>query len=292
MREMRGIPRIRTREVSAPCVALAGFAWLLCSCGPAVATSRIAAPASTDVALLPVPAEIPRAAILREQHVVDGFGGKELFRLFWLEPPADICVTHDELASCPCAGFGYGKTGKLILVRSRVALPDEFLDLGTLFESDRSDKGKGLAKVAEYPMREGEGESPVAPKIYEKRPKVSLLKFADYTHDGKATEFVFYVGSSACGHGTHVLVGVFGANEALAEYRTAGGDGGKLSFGAASDWDALRDHARVARVTWKCMDHGSFTETSFEATASEGVIAGVVRTRDCDTGIELSSSPL
>ncbi len=93
------------------------------------------------------------------------------------------------------------------------------------------------------------------------RPAAKMMRFGDYDHDGKATEFVFQVGTLPCGKRMSVVIGVSDENPRLHVFGAAENPNKPLIL-QASHWEALlQAKSPVKVVDWNCGDHGSDRET-------------------------------
>jgi hypothetical protein len=218
----------------------------------------------------PRPADLPPTARLRESRYFRGHTGPECYRVYWLTEPEPRCAgAPDGAEVCACAGFYVGRSGPLVLVRSRPGAADEYLDLGGLFADSEAERLGGDALVAEYPpmnVTQADGSvrmqaAPIAQPI---------LKLADYNRDGVAAEFVLHVGNEACNHGRYLLVGVLAANTAVTTPREAGPSAPPVAFDAPSDWEHLRETGALRREYWGCFDQGSEVRKSVRARVVDG----------------------
>lgn len=241
------------------------------------------------------PSKISKKAtsVVREEVTVVMGKVKERWRLEWIYPPELTCAPEDGYYSwgmCPCEGFEFGEAGELDLVRIRPGLSEERLHLTPFFgETPFFREGPGPTAVLrrwpvlrndihlasqESEQREKTGKSNIdlseLGKQVRSRPSVTVMHFADYDHDGRATEFVLQVGSSPCGHQQTVLVGISSHNPRLHVFGTAEHPDRPLTLEHPSDWEKLlHSKGEVSVVQVGCGDHGSEQETEIRLRTDE-----------------------
>ena len=94
-----------------------------------------------------------------------------------------------------------------------------------------------------------------------KRPPVSILKLADYDHDGQATEFVHKISSGPCGHRPSILVGLDARGKRLHAFTANEDPASPLVLERPSDREKVREaDGRVSIVQYPCGDHGTEQE--------------------------------
>jgi hypothetical protein len=121
-------------------------------------------------------------------------------------------------------------------------------------------------------------------KEVSKRPVVRVMHFADYDHDGQATEFYLQTGTISCGHVLGIVVGISKQNPRLHVFGTASEPSKPLSM-QPHEWEALRDASAPIEVKdWLCGDHGALTQTSLQLRWTPQGIAGLRRTYECQPG--------
>src|SRR5689334_18728222 len=142
-------------------------------------------------------------SLLREERTVIVNGVTETWQLRWAKEPASYCGPEEVLAAitCPCWGFAYGETGTLLLVRLRGKTEIERMKLDPLYHTWNSRNaslllsGTSGAALPHWPMkdsdadRESNGDRTLVAEI-KSRPSLQIMQFADYDHDGQATEFL------------------------------------------------------------------------------------------------------
>jgi hypothetical protein len=218
------------------------------------------------------------ASLIREEHKILINGVEETWRLEWAGAPKPVCSPEerDIWSTCPCAGFAFGEKGSLTLVRKRPGQPDERLDLNRLFSGDLD----GPADAGEVVLRRWDvheedldhSGSPGFAARVRARPTAAAMRFGDYDHDGKATEFVFQVGTLPCGKKMSVVIGVSAKNPRLRVFSSTGNPDKPLIL-QASHWEALIGaKSPVKVVDWKCGDHGSDRETELQLSADKNGI--------------------
>ena len=202
----------------------------------------------------------------------------ERWALMWTSPPVAACSPEaDSLwMTCPCAGFAFGEQGHVMLVRHRAKLPDQQLPLDSLFH-DAPTTRRGLALLERWPPSESDYDSAWTPGIAERvraHAPAQLMDFADYDHDGQATEFTLKVGNAACGHDEVVLLGVSARRPTLHMFGTVLHPQVALELQSA-DWQALRrSRGDTTVVEWACGDHGASTELDLHLSAgADGIRA-------------------
>src|SRR5512137_1825717 len=138
-------------------------------------------------------------AIIREKHKVVVDGVEESWILQWTSSPNPTCGPEDEdWMTCPCMGFAFGEWGDLELVRKRAGHKDERLSLTRVFGRYEGDVPVTVADAPQAVLRRwdvhkddfDEHDSPTFAARVKARPLARIMKFADYDHDGRATEFV------------------------------------------------------------------------------------------------------
>jgi hypothetical protein len=165
--------------------------------------------------------------LIREQLELDAPSLHEVWRIEWKTPPDSKCPPNDDLSlSCPCNGFAFGEQGVAELVRSRNGRDLERYALGSVFP----DYDHGRATLKRWEVEEHDTDdlfskrdkNEIASNI-RLRPSVRLMNFADYDHDGRATEFFLPVENGGCGHEEGVVIGISRARPYLHVFGTLGG---------------------------------------------------------------------
>jgi len=244
-------------------------------------TSTPAPPASSaaPVASASAPAPVdPFAAlgagpILREEKSVVVDGVTEKWRLEWTKPPVPYCMDQAMWETCACTGFAFGEKGDLDLVRTRPGAADERLHLGPLFE----DHDARLRRWS--PGKTDSGKQPSMAEL-SMRPIASVMKVGDYDHDGRATEMVLQVGTSACGHTPSLLVGISKASPKLHAFASTDKPGEPLTLDHPEDWEKLKLKPTIDVVQLACGDHGAEEETSLHLVA-DGELHAKETTKKC-----------
>ena len=217
----------------------------------------------------------PPDAVVREEAKVTIDGVDESWRLEWRHTPLPECMS-DDWYTCPCAGLEFGEKGDLDLVRLRPGLPEDRLALNALFE-DRD------AKLARWAPTGAERDKLVVPSqaSLQKRPPVQIMKFDDYDHDGRATEFVLQIAAFPCGHTTSVVIGVDKKYPKLHIFSSFEAAKDWLTLESRSDWEKVRGPLPVTLVEWNCGDHGSDAEESVQISADARGLHTTRRKKDC-----------
>lgn len=226
--------------------------------------------------------------ILREDRNITIDGLEERWRLEWVNPPSPACGPEgDDYLTCPCRGFAFGEWGDLQLVRRRPGRKDEHFSLNTLFEH-----GDDLPKPYDAPgsvLRRWEAkdedlkanDSPGFADRVRMRPLSLVMNFADYDHDGRATEFVLQIGTLPCGKGTSVVVGISRKNDRLHAFNSANRPKEPLIL-KTWQWDALSKSKGSVKVSdWLCGDHGYDAYDEVELRADKGSIYATRKTYEC-----------
>lgn len=215
------------------------------------------------------------ASLIREEHKILISGVEETWRLEWAGAPKPVCSADEKdiWSTCPCAGFAFGEKGNLTLVRKRLGHPDERLELSKLFTGDMDGPADpGEAVLRRWDVHEEDLDDSGSPGFAARvraRPTATAMRFGDYDHDGKATEFVFQVGTLPCGKKMSVVIGVSAEKPRLHVFSSAGNPDKPLIL-QTSHWEALLGaKAPVKVVDWKCGDHGSDRETELQLSADK-----------------------
>jgi hypothetical protein len=157
-------------------------------------------------------------SLIREEKAIIINGVPEVWRLEWKSPQVPECGALDEIAFT-CESFAYGEAGELDLVRLREGHEYERLSLTPFFHA----LGTGKAIVPRWAPRNsdrkevakhigGDSWRTAALQSVQRRPAVSIMKFADYDHDGRATEFFIQTESLSCGKAAGIVVGISRTN--------------------------------------------------------------------------------
>jgi hypothetical protein len=217
------------------------------------------------------------APLIREEQTVMVNGVAETWRLQWSARPHTSCGSDDEGAfTCPCMGFAYGESGHLSLVRLRGGKEIERISLDRFFnESPAAEQHEST--LQRWPVDAADADAFEKRSIavdVAKRPPVHIMNFADYDHDGNATEFLMQVGAVPCGKRIDMLVGVSRSDPHLHVFGTASHPRKPL-FLQQREWQALRQSSSAVRVVdWACEDHGAETEADVVLRATARGIDG------------------
>lgn len=233
------------------------------------------------------------ASLVREQKSVMIAGVRESWRLQWESAPLPACGTDDlEVAlGCQCTGFAYGEAGRPTLVRLRHGHPAERLELAPFFKDQGAPAPAGSAVLAHW--------RPVPAAAHDEnddwhhaadfnflervqaRGPVELLKFGDYNHDGRASEFLLQVGLRPCGRPRLVLVGVSARNPRLHVFASAEAPDQPLVLPATA-WAAVLSSPKASRtVETSCTDPDSTSESTVDVAAQHGVFRVHRESRPC-----------
>jgi hypothetical protein len=105
------------------------------------------------------------------------------------------------------------QSGKLELIRLRVGKKIDRLDLSGDFGGDFPVVNGDEAVLPFKPLNETDymhGKDPKFAARMTKRPLVRVMSFADYDHDGHATEFVLQTDTEPCGKRYGILIAYSG----------------------------------------------------------------------------------
>jgi hypothetical protein len=230
-----------------------------------------------------LPTQRSTAENLREEQRVTINGVSEVWRLEWRQQPKLFCPADDELsATCPCTGFTFGEKGAMDLVRSRNGQEVERLSLGKFFPEYGN-----LAVIPGRQYRDADVDfllhhdfSGLRAELT-KRPLVKVMDFADYDHDGQATEFFIQAEVQSCGHRNGIVIGVSKANPHLHAFGTASHPNRPLQL-EPWEWEKLKDSAMPERMMdVKCGDHGQEFFLELELAATPGGIRKITRQYEC-----------
>jgi hypothetical protein len=239
--------------------------------------------------------------IVREEQKVTAADGEESWRLEWASAPRPACSPDQpEWMTCPCIGFAFGERGNLTLVRRKSGHNDERFALTKLFDGDLDGPGyPGEAVLRRWDVGEKDIEqsdsATFASGVYA-RPIATVMRFGDYDHDGRATEFLLQVGTLPCGKQMSVAVGISPRSDRVHVFGTAEHPEKPLVL-QAPHWESLlQAKGPVKVVDWVCGDHGSDTETELELRAdAEGIHATRTEYKckaDASRGELISTEPL
>jgi hypothetical protein len=213
--------------------------------------------------------------IVREQHSLAVAGVAETWQLVWETPPQPACGPEDVAMAitCPCAGVAYGEAGKLALVRKRGDTEVERMELAPLFGQFDGPDLDGMAALMRWPMLDSDAdrenkEDPTLIADIKRRTAPTIMRFADYDHDGAETEFLLPIGTLPCKKVQYAAIGVTAKNPHLHALGSAAHPEAMLAMPLPA-WHALLVKPGASTVTlWACGDHGS--EQRSELTVSAG----------------------
>jgi len=219
------------------------------------------------------------ASLVREEAAVMVGQVKEVWQLVWDKSPTSICGPEDldEAVTCPCSGFSFGEEGRLSLVRKRSGREIERLNLGPFFEGSDTPHRPGSSLLQRWPVHSGDfdhlgSDDPELVKAIKQRPVPKVMNFADYNHDGQATEFLLQVDTAPCGKHEMVAVGVSAKDPHLHALSSIEGPAKPLVMTAAEWATLLKGPGEHQIVDWACGDHGSEEEQDLIISASNGGI--------------------
>jgi len=228
---------------------------------------------------------------VREERKVRVMGVEETWQLVWQGKQSTVCGPDEVYMAitCPCAGFAYAEYGDLWLVRKQGNREIERMDLRPLFgQSDypEAEKVAGKAYVQRWPTkesdfdREGRSDPKLVAEIMQ-RPAPTIMKLADYDHDGNATEFLIQVGTLPCGKLQFAAVGVSMKEPHLHAFTPKGSQTAPLIM-PLNAWQVLLKGGDPSTVpTWACGDHGSESRSELIVSAKNGDISAEDRESPC-----------
>lgn len=203
----------------------------------------------------PVSAKKTGPPVIDEVKTIEIDGVTETWSLVWRHPP-DLTCADKAWNTCPCGGFAFGQTGELDLVRKRPGEPDDKLDLNKLSEDPVELQRWAPTKA------DRDKDDPPSPEEIKKRPRVTTMKFGDFDHDGRETEFLFRVGlAGGCGHTSYMIpIGISTKNPKLHMFQSV--ERQRPIFNG-DDWEkvrTLKGDGPLKIITLQCGDHGSEEE--------------------------------
>jgi hypothetical protein len=249
-----------------------------------------AAPGSLTLptAVLPArtaPPPVPSpSGLIREERDVPVDDIVERWRLEWESPPKPACA-DDTWATCPCAGFAFGETGDLDLIRSRPGEPDDRFPLSTLFAKVGNEGAlDGRPIFPKWPVTDSDRSSASAPPLatLRERAPIKILALSDFDHDGRATEFVLQVAAGPCGHEASVIVGISRTVPRLHAFSTAERAAEPLVLTRPLDWMRVANQVPATLVETSCGDHGSKVEIDEVVRADAKGLHATEKREKCD----------
>ena len=214
-------------------------------------------------------------AVVRDDEALTIDGVKEMWRIEWAKAPTPHCMGA-EWNTCPCAGFAFGEKGAMDLVRpARAGQPEDRLRLDAFFEGKET-------RMAHWPVLASDSGKAPEPMDVAMRPATSIIKYADYDRDGRATEFLLQVAAGPCGHAAAIAVGISKSNGKLHALASAETPNEPVTFDRAADWAALAKKSPVDVVQVACGDHGATESTTLHVTA-DGQLHVKAETKKCAT---------
>lgn len=228
--------------------------------------------------------------VVREQQKVIVNGISEVWRLEWKSTPKPICGPEDASSaiSCPCSGFAYGESGQLDMVRSTNGREIERLELTPLFDKVFADQDGAILRRWEPQETDFNGQDSRVEAFLSQvrtRPLARVMRFADYNHDGNATEFFLQTGVEPCGKVSGMVVGITPNRPRLHAFGTVLHPDKPLVM-QKKEWEALLNATGPTEVLdWPCGDHGSEIGFDLALSAVDGAIHAVRREFECtETG--------
>ncbi|CAN5800098.1 hypothetical protein BH09MYX1_BH09MYX1_44960 [soil metagenome] len=245
------------------------------SASPSTAASASASVVSSAVVDAAPPAPVVNP-VLREERTLDVGGVKETWRLEWTSPARPTCMGDESVASCPCAPFAYGEVGDLDLVRLHPGEPEDRMHLGALFDERDAKLRRWLPTAAEQ-------KAIKAPPLdaLQTRPRAPIMTFADYDHDGRATEFLLAIDALSCGYVQTLVVGIDKHDGKLHAFGTAEKPGEPLVLNRPGDWDKVKAKVPTELVETPCGDHAAEVETHVTVTVDANGLHAAISTKKC-----------
>lgn len=226
----------------------------------------------------------PETLVREERRIAVG-GIREIWRLEWKGRPRPVCEPSDTSLTCPCMGFAYGQGGDLYLVRVRAGVEFERFHVTPLFPSwfpGESHTAVVRRWNADYKRDFEASQREDFETVVSKRPAARVMQFADYDHDGSATEFYLQTDSAPCGKSIGVVIGISKANPRLHAFVTAS-EPSKVIYMQRREWEALRDASGPIDISdWECGDHGANTEIRLRLMWNQLGIDGGREEYTCD----------
>ncbi len=229
------------------------------------------------------------APMIREEQTVVVDGVAERWRLQWEGPTRPACSPDepDEWMTCPCFGLAFGECGKLALVRERPEQTDERLPLSNIFQECPfcGEPGEELVGcLRRWDVHGNDAEERHAPDFVARvkaRPLAKIMRFADYDHDGRATEFMLQVSDLPCGKRMCVVIGISRKNLHLHVFSLAENPQKPLVL-QDHQWEALLEaKGPVKVVDWACGDHGADEEAELELLVDSHGIHAMKNIYEC-----------
>ncbi len=218
------------------------------------------------------------SSLIREEQRVTINGQAEAWRLEWKAPPEPYGPPLDDVSfTCPYMGFAYGESGEADLVRIQNGRELERLALQPFFDMFGGSQDK--VAIQRYPVEStdfdrllsGADHSSELDRI-QRRGVVRIMKFFDYDHDGRATEFFLQTDSLPCGKIAGIVLGISRTNNRLHAFASVNRPSQALVL-QFWEWQELGKSSGAVRVVdWRCGDHGSEEESDLEMEAVNGDI--------------------
>ena len=217
--------------------------------------------------------------LIRQEKQVEVDGVRETWRLQWRSPPKPECGVNDAgWITGPCSGFAFGEAGILDLVRLRGGRQVNRLPLTPLFDLQHTQEKHAVVRRWEPRL----SDSPVDDGLEEEvaqRPVYDVMVFADYDHDGRATEFFLQTTNAPTFKKLGMVVGLSRGTKTLDVFKT---EQGWPILLRVEQWEKLREtKVAVETLSWGCGDHGGQTETTHLLSFSRTGIQVIEREYQC-----------
>jgi len=225
--------------------------------------------------------------IIREEAKIVIDGVEEVWRLEWINQPSPVCGPDDEYWNTnPCNGFAFGESGDLDLIRKRPGEKDEHFALTPIFaeygEAPAYNPRQAVLRRwnvldTDYTKK----NSPTFVSMVKARPVIRIIKFADYDHDGRSTEFILQIGTAA-GLDMSVVIGI-SRNEPHLHFFTSVIHPNEPLILQSRHWEALSQTKTAIRVVQiGCGNHGFNGIMKYELKSENGRIHARKLVYECD----------
>lgn len=228
-----------------------------------------------------VPADVNSFLIIREEQKIVIDGAEEIWSLVWIGRPKPICTSGVDITGddenfytqhCECSGFENGEEGNLVLVRKRNDVEEEHLFLPS--------------RLRRWDLNSNDDTSkPNILKELKSRPLAKVMNFADYDHDGQATEFIFHSSNTDGSCGTHegIVIGVSKDNPRLHEFSSVANPSSPLIL-RIEHWEQLKSSIKPIQVIVTGYgNHGYENQDECRLSAKDGKIYATMLTYECSS---------
>ena len=211
----------------------------------------------------------------------------EVWRFVWKATPKPFCAPDANAITCPCAGFAFGESGELDLVRMRGDSEIDRLPLTPLFPDGKR------AVMQRWNLLSSDNNILIKKNIIDevsKRPTIQAMRFGDYNQDGRSTEFFIQTANEPCGRRMGVIVGLTRSGK-LHAFGTVRHPERPLVM-RLELWDDLRTvNGRAELIDLPCGDHGSANQVSMQLRTTAAGIEATRRTFACAGALKNAGVP-